>query len=100
MSRTYDQADPRSSETPQQRTLTTEMALAELRQAFELSQEDMASVMQLKQPAVSKIETNKDMFVSTLRRYIEAMGGELNITARFDDQVIRISQFESPDSRY
>jgi transcriptional regulator with XRE-family HTH domain len=74
--------------------MATDMALAELRQAFNLSQEEMANVMKLKQPAISKIEKNTDMFISTLRRYIEAMGGELNITARFDDQEIRISQFE------
>lgn len=74
--------------------MATDMALAELRQAFNLSQEEMANVMKLKQPAISKIEKNTDMFISTLRRYVEAMGGKLDITARFDDEEIRISQFE------
>jgi len=71
-----------------------EMMLAEIRQAVDLSQEEIANVMKLQQPAVSKIEKNTDMYISTLRRYIEALGGELDITARFNDNEIHISQFE------
>ncbi len=74
--------------------MMTAMALAELRQALKLSQEDIAAAMKINQPAVSKIEKNTDMFINTLRRYIEAMGGELDITARFNDREIRINQFE------
>ena len=70
------------------------LMLAELRQALELSQEDMANAMNLKQPAISKIEKNTDMFISTLRRYIEAMGGELDISAKFDDREFHINLFE------
>ena len=71
-----------------------EMMLAEVRQAIELSQEDMANAMNLQQPAISKIEKNTDMYISTLRRYIEALGGELDITARFNGKKVRINQFE------
>ena len=41
------------------------------------------------------------MYLSTLRGYIEAMGGELEIIARFSDRIVRISQLESldPESR-
>jgi DNA-binding XRE family transcriptional regulator len=76
------------------RVMLEEMALNELRQAFELSQEDMASRLNVKQPAISKIEKNTDMYISTLRRFIEAMGGELDISARFNDELIHINQFE------
>ena len=74
--------------------MLTEMALNELRQAFELSQEEIAKRLKVNQPAISKIEKNTDMYISTLRRFIEAMGGELDITARFNNKQIRINQFE------
>jgi transcriptional regulator with XRE-family HTH domain len=74
--------------------MLTEMALNELRQACELSQEEIAKILNVKQPAISKIEKNTDMYISTLRRFIEAMGGELDISARFNNQHIRINQFE------
>jgi predicted transcriptional regulator len=71
-----------------------EMALNELRQAFKLSQEEMANRLNVKQPAISKIEKNTDMYISTLRRFIEAMGGELDISARFNNELIHINQFK------
>ena len=74
--------------------MLSDMALGELRQAFDLSQEQIGIMMKINQPAVSKIEKNTDMFINTLRRYIEAVGGELEITARFADKRIRINQFE------
>ena len=43
---------------------------------------------------VSKIEARADMYVSTLRSYIQAMGGELEIIARFPDGDVRINQFQ------
>jgi len=39
------------------------------------------------------MESRADIYVSTVRRYIEAMGGELDIVARFPDGSVRISQF-------
>jgi hypothetical protein len=44
---------------------------------------------------VSKIEKRTDMYVSTLRRYIEAMGGQLDVVARFPDGDVRITQFQT-----
>jgi hypothetical protein len=43
---------------------------------------------------VSKLERRADMYVSALRTYVEALGGELEIVARFPDGAVRITQFE------
>ncbi len=73
--------------------LKGEMALAELRQARELSQEDLARVLGVKQPAVAKLEKRTDMYVSNLRRYVEAIGGTLEITAKFPGATVTITDF-------
>ena len=73
--------------------LKTEMALHELRQARERSQEDLARELGVGQPAVAKLERRADMNVSNLRRYIEALGGSLEITARFPEGSVNIVNF-------
>ena len=70
-----------------------EMPLQELRQARKLSQEAIATVLGAKQASISKLEHRTDMYVSTLRSYIEAMGGSLEIVAQFPDGKVRIKQF-------
>ena len=70
------------------------LPLAELRQARHFSQEQLASVLEVKQPAVAKMEKKVDMYISTLRRFIEAMGGKLEIRAHFPEGDVSISQFE------
>jgi DNA-binding XRE family transcriptional regulator len=70
-----------------------ELPLQELRRARELSQQSLAEALGGAQSTVSKLESQTDMYVSTLRRYIEAMGGELEIIARFPDGEVRITQF-------
>ena len=70
-----------------------EMPLQELRQARKLSQEAIATVLGAKQASISKLEHRTDMYVSTLRSYIEAMGGTLEIVAQFPDGEVRIKQF-------
>jgi transcriptional regulator with XRE-family HTH domain len=75
-----------------QETLTG-MALQELRRARELSQAQLAETLGEKQPNISQLEQRTDMYVSTLRKYIEAMGGELDIIARFPEGAVRIRQF-------
>jgi transcriptional regulator with XRE-family HTH domain len=70
-----------------------EMALHELRQARERSQEELARELKVGQPAVAKLERRADMYVSNLRRYIEALGGSLEITARFPDGAVTITNF-------
>ena len=71
-----------------------EMALHELRQARERSQQELARALKVGQPAVAKLERRTDMYVSNLRRYIEALGGSLEITARFADASVVITNFE------
>lgn len=74
--------------------LLTEMPLQELRQAHQMSQERIAEILHTKQANVSRIERRTDMYISTLRSYIEAMGGQLDIIARFPNGEIHINQFE------
>lgn len=76
-----------------------EMPLQELRQARALSQEQLARVLRIKQASVSKLERRTDMYIHTLRSYIEAMGGTLEITAQFPEGKIRINQFEEENTK-
>jgi transcriptional regulator with XRE-family HTH domain len=71
-----------------------EMALDELRAARALTQEHLSTILGVKQAAISKLERRADMYVSTLRQFIEAMGGQLEIRAVFPDGDVRITQFE------
>jgi transcriptional regulator with XRE-family HTH domain len=69
------------------------MALDELREARALTQEHLAERMDIGQSAVSKLERRTDMYLSTLRSIIKAMGGELEIRANFPEGSVRITQF-------
>lgn len=73
--------------------ILAEMSLRELRQARELAQQDLAESLGQRQAGISKLERRADMYVSTLRRYIEAMGGQLDLVARFPEGDVRIGQF-------
>ena len=73
--------------------LKTDMALHELRLARERSQQDLARELNVGQPAVAKLERRADMYVSNLRRYVEALGGSLEITARFPEGSVNITNF-------
>lgn len=79
--------------------LREEMDLAQLRTARRLSQAALGEILHVEQPAVAKIEKRTDMYVSTLRRFIEAMGGELEIVARFPDHDVRIKNFRDLGER-
>src|SRR5712692_3846957 len=61
------------------------MALEELRSAKQLTQADMAEMLDVPQSSISRIERRADMYLSTLRNYIHAVGGELRIQAVFPD---------------
>ncbi|NEU71866.1 XRE family transcriptional regulator [Hassallia byssoidea VB512170] len=73
--------------------LKEEMAIHELRQALKISQAELAEKLQVKQPAISRLEKRTDMYVSHLRQVIQAMGGELEIVARFADSEVKINNF-------
>jgi DNA-binding XRE family transcriptional regulator len=70
-----------------------ELPLDELRNARGLSQKMLAEALGIQQPAIAKMEKRTDMYISTLRSHIEAMGGQLEITAHFPDGSVRISNF-------
>jgi hypothetical protein len=57
-------------------------SLSELRKAAGKAQADIAATLKIKQPSVSKIEKQTDMYLSTLRSYVEAIGGELDLVVR------------------
>lgn len=77
------------------RELLAEMPLHELRRARGISQEVLAKTLNIAQPNVAKMERRTDVYISTLRSTIEAMGGELDIVARFPDGDVRIKNFSS-----
>jgi DNA-binding XRE family transcriptional regulator len=70
-----------------------ELPLDELRNARGLSQKMLAEALGIQQPAIAKMEKRTDMYISTLRSHIEAMGGQLEITAHFPDGSVRIANF-------
>ena len=76
------------------RALQEEITLAELRRAREFTQTQLAAALEVRQPAVSKIERQTDLYVSTMRSYIEALGGRLELVAVFDDGAVPIRAFE------
>jgi DNA-binding XRE family transcriptional regulator len=78
--------------------LLVDLPLQELRQARHLSQEQLASILHVKQAAISKMEHRTDMYISTLRGFIKAMGGDLKIIAQFPDGEVQINQFEEVDA--
>jgi transcriptional regulator with XRE-family HTH domain len=88
-----DQA--RSAELAEQ--LMRDMPLVELRQARDFTQAELAEALGTSQASVSKLERRSDMYLSTLRRLVEAMGGELEITAKFPDGDIRLGHLRASE---
>ena len=70
-----------------------EMPLNELRNARGLSQKMLAEALHIQQPAIAKLEKRTDTYISTLRSHIEAMGGQLEIIAKFPDGDVKITNF-------
>ncbi len=75
------------------RELLAEMPLHELRRARALTQRDLAEKLKVNQPAVAKLEQRADVYVSSLRSYIEAVGGRLKIVAEFPEGEVAITNF-------
>jgi predicted transcriptional regulator len=74
--------------------MMTEMLLAELRKSAGITQVELASSLGIKQPTLSRMESQSDMQISTLRRVIESLGGKLEIIAHLPSGDIRLSQFQ------
>lgn len=69
--------------------------LRDLREMAQLTQEELAERLGVGQAAVSKMERRKDITLAALRKWIQSMGGDLEILAKFPDEVVRIDQFDS-----
>jgi transcriptional regulator with XRE-family HTH domain len=71
-----------------------EMTLQELRQNIaNFSQEDIAEILKVTQGYVSKLERQDDMLLSRLYAYVAALGGEIEIRAKFPNREVEITQF-------
>jgi transcriptional regulator with XRE-family HTH domain len=75
------------------------MPLDDLREAREMTQVQLAEILHVSQGAVSKVERRADMYISTLRSYVRAMGGDMQIRAVFPDGEVIINQFSDLDRR-
>ncbi len=73
--------------------MLAEMPLNDLRKARGLSQKMLAEMLHVQQPAISRLEKRTDMYISTLRSHIEAMGGKLEVQASFPEGTVKISNF-------
>lgn len=74
--------------------LYEDMALRELRKAIGASQEQMGNALNVNQPAIARMERRNDIRIQSLRRMIEAMGGELEVKARFPDFEVTLTDYQ------
>lgn len=77
------------------RELLDAVRLAELRRARQITQEELAKSMRTTQSSISRIEKQTDLYITTLRSYVEAVGGTLEISAVFPDGSVAIEGFGS-----
>ena len=76
--------------------LLGELLLSKMRRLAGKSQRQVADVLGIKQPSLSKLEKQSDMQVSTLRKIVKALGGELEVLAKFPKGTVKIDQFDPP----
>lgn len=76
--------------------IMADMLLAEIRKQMGLTQGQLAKTLNIKQPTLSKLESQDDMHIGTLSRIIEALGGELELIAHLPGGDVRLSQFRQP----
>jgi transcriptional regulator with XRE-family HTH domain len=91
--RTRDRAAVRTRE------LLAELPVGALRQLVGKSQRELAMILGIKQPSISKLENQSDMQISTLQKIVEALGGELDLVARFPKGAVKLGQFARPSKR-
>ena len=75
--------------------MMAEMLLAEIRKETGFTQENLAKAIGIKQPTLSKLESQDDMQISTLQRLIQALGGQLELIAHMPNGDIKINQFKT-----
>ena len=74
--------------------LLAELLLSEVRQLAGKSQQQVALALGIKQPSLSKLEKQSDMQISTLQKIVKALGGELEVLAKFPKGTVKIDQFD------
>lgn len=80
--------------------MAEEMSLRELRKAHHLAQEQLAEALGIGQDGISRLEKRSDLLISTLRSYIEAMGGNLSLIAEFPGHApVSLSGLASMDTK-
>src|SRR3974377_1212453 len=83
--------------------IAEEMTLREVRKARKLTQQKIAKSLRIGQEGVSKIEKRSDLLISTLRSYVEAMGGHLSLVSEFPNRepviLAGIAEEEAPASK-
>ena len=91
--------DRRAKITTRTQELLANLPLQEIRHARMLSQEEVAQKLHVKQAAVSKMERRTDLYISTLRKHIQAMGGVLILHAEFPEGRYQISSLGGLESK-
>ena len=97
----------RNRMTPEQRRridarkkeLLTEIRLAELRKALDKTQHELAEYLGVSQAAISKLEQQPDMLLKTLSKYVEGLGAELVVSARFPEGDVELTLDQSEVER-
>ena len=100
--RTLNSAQRRRVEDRAAELIAEEMTMQELRRARRLTQVSVAKALRITQDSVSRLEKRSDILISTLRKTIKAMGGDLSLIAEFPDRVpVLLSGLAEPgqDSR-
>ncbi len=82
-----------------QRAMEDALALAQLRQSRQITQVQLAETLGISQGNVSRLETRGDVYLSTLRSYVEALGGHLEIAAVFGDERVVVAVGEPENTR-
>lgn len=91
---------------PEKRRVTVEAragklaTLKDLRQAVEQTQQDLAATLGVGQDTISRLEKRSDMLLSTLRRYVEGMGGTLELVAQFPNRPPVVIDHLAPTNGY
>ena len=81
------------------RLMDAELRLAEARRRRGVSQAAIAEALEVSQPNVSRIEQEDDVYLSTLARYVAALGGHLEVLAVFDDETVTLLREPAEDGR-
>lgn len=81
------------------RLMDAELRLAEARRGRGVSQAAIAQALEVSQPNVSRIEREDDVYLSTLARYVGALGGHLEVLAVFDDETVTLLREPAEDER-